>query len=174
MMVGHLTVAGIAELIVSAGVVAFVQRSDPALLEATGGGARATAAERVGGVRGRLRPLWLGLGVILMLTPLGILAGGSAWGEWAASDFSNPAAREAMANASLSQRPPVHPPQGLARLASVWTAPLAGYAPPWIGSSAVGYLLSAMFGAGLVILVSLVVTWIARRRPGGAIDTAAP
>src|SRR5580704_4051084 len=35
MMIGHLTIAGMAELIVSAGLVAFLQRSDPSLLKAT-------------------------------------------------------------------------------------------------------------------------------------------
>ena len=33
MMLGHLTIAGVAELIVSAGVVAFLQKSDPSLLQ---------------------------------------------------------------------------------------------------------------------------------------------
>src|SRR5579863_8072901 len=37
MMIGHLTIAGLAELFVSAGAVAFLQRSDPALLRATSG-----------------------------------------------------------------------------------------------------------------------------------------
>src|SRR6185436_4448379 len=35
MLIGHLTVAGAAELIVTAGVVAYLQRSDPALLRQT-------------------------------------------------------------------------------------------------------------------------------------------
>ena len=38
MMLGHLTIAGFAELTVSGGVVAFLQRSDPSLLKATAGG----------------------------------------------------------------------------------------------------------------------------------------
>src|SRR4029078_6237379 len=37
MMIGHLTIAGFAEFIISAGVVAFLQQSDPALLKATAG-----------------------------------------------------------------------------------------------------------------------------------------
>ena len=37
MMIGHLTFAGFAELIVSGGVVAYLRRSDPALLAATAG-----------------------------------------------------------------------------------------------------------------------------------------
>ena len=37
MMIGHLTIAGMAELIVSSGLVAFLQHSDPSLLKATAG-----------------------------------------------------------------------------------------------------------------------------------------
>jgi len=94
MMIGHLTVAGLAELFVSAGVVAFLQQSDPSLLRATSGlqGIEASPS----GSRA-LRPLWAALGVLMILTPLGILAGGAAWGEWMASDYANPAAREQIA-----------------------------------------------------------------------------
>jgi cobalt/nickel transport system permease protein len=102
-----------------------------------------------------LRPLWAGLGALMILTPLGILAAGSAWGEWMASDFSNPALRRQIAAASLQQAAPLHAPEGLARLATVWTAPFVRYAPPFIGSASVGYILSAMFGAGLVTLAFL-------------------
>jgi cobalt/nickel transport system permease protein len=163
MMLGHLTVAGVAELTVSAGIVAFAQRSDPALLKATAGGAPA-----------RLRPLWLGLAALLVLSPLGILAAGSAWGEWAASDFDDPRARQEIAAASLNQPLPARAPQGMARLASIWTAPMHDYAPAWIRSAALGYLLSAMFGTGLIILFSLIVGWIARRNRGDATDGAVP
>ena len=34
MMIGHLTIAGLAELVITAGVVAYLQKSDPALLKA--------------------------------------------------------------------------------------------------------------------------------------------
>lgn len=72
MMIGHLTVAGFAEFFVSAGVVAFLQRSDPELL----GGAGPRLVSACPAV-----PLWGTLGVLLILTPLGILAAGSAWGN---------------------------------------------------------------------------------------------
>ncbi len=164
MMIGHLTIAGIAELVVSAGVVAFLQKSDPSLLKATSGAANpgrsrlsagSTVRERPGA--GSLRPLWLGLCALMILTPLGILAAGSAWGEWMASDFSNPAVRRQIAASSFQQAAPLHAPEGLARLSSVWTAPFVRYAPPYVSSAAFGYLLSAMFGAGLVMLASLAV-----------------
>ncbi|MFY9728197.1 MAG: cobalt transporter CbiM [Bryobacteraceae bacterium] len=152
MMLGHLTIAGFAELTVSGGVVAFLQRSDPSLLKATAGGSvefGEPAASR------NLRPLWVGLGALLVLTPLGILATGSAWGEWMARDFSNPAVRHEIAASSFQHAAPRRAPEGLARLSQVWTAPFARYAPPYIRSAAFGYLLSAMFGAGLVLLICL-------------------
>jgi len=173
MMIGHLTIAGIAELVLTGGVVAFLQRTDPALLAATAGrGVMATAGNSAA-ASGGLRPLWITLGVLLVLTPLGLLAGGAAWGEWQASDFSDAASRQAIAAASLGQPPPATPPRGLERLSSTWTAPLPDYAPPFLRSAPVGYALSAMFGAGLVILA---ITGIAallrvRQRAGTADDT---
>jgi cobalt/nickel transport system permease protein len=156
MMLGHLTVAGLAEFVVSAGVVAFLQRSEPALL----GPATAKNVSR------SLRPLWAGLALLLLLTPLGILAGGSAWGEWVASDFADPAARTQIAGASLQHAPPAAAPAGLARWSTLWTAPFAEYAPPYIRSEAFGYVLSAMFGAGLVLLASLGVGRLTRGNGG--------
>jgi cobalt/nickel transport system permease protein len=154
MMIGHLTMAGIAELTLTGGVVAFLQRTDRSLLSAAAGrGARESSAGASGRPPASLRPLWVMLGVLLVLTPLGLLAAGTAWGEWGASDFSDPAVRQEIAAASLGQAPPAAAPQGLRRLSSAWTAPLPDYAPPFLRSSAVGYVLSAMFGTGLIVLV---------------------
>jgi len=161
MMLGHLTIAGFAELTVSAGVVAFLQRSDPSLLKATAG--RGVALGEPTAAR-TLRPLWAGLGALLMLTPLGILATGSAWGEWMARDFANPAARHEIAATSFHQAAPLHAPEGLARWSQIWTAPFARYAPPYIRSAAFGYLLSAMFGAGLILLACLMVERLVDRK----------
>ena len=154
MMLGHLTIAGFAELTVSAGVVAFLQRSDPFLLAKTAGRALALTEPASGR---SLRPLWVGLGALLISTPLGVLATGSAWGEWMARDFSDPAARSQIAAAAFHQAAPLHAPAGLERWSQVWTAPFARYAPPYIRSAALGYLLSAMFGAGLILLACLTI-----------------
>jgi cobalt/nickel transport system permease protein len=166
MMVGHLTVAGLAELVLTAGVVAFLQRTDVSLLAAAAGTvAQASRLRDDGAVAPAtsLRPLWAMLGVLLLLTPLGLLAAGTAWGEWGASDFADPAARHDIAKASFGQAPPQAAPQGLARLSSVWTAPLPAYAPGFLRSPALGYLLSAMFGAGLVIVAATAITSLIRR-----------
>jgi cobalt/nickel transport system permease protein len=162
MMIGHLTIAGMAELIVSAGLVALLQQSDPSLLKATA--CSATASNETGPGRGtrRLHSLWAGLCTLMILTPLGILAVGTAWGEWVASDFSNPAIRQQIAGASLQQAAPEHPPKGLEQLSQVWTAPFSHYAPPYIRSATFGYFLSAMFGAGLIILACALMSQLMR------------
>jgi cobalt/nickel transport system permease protein len=163
MMLGHLTIAGIAELVLTGGVVAFIQRTDASLLSATEGPPS-------------LRPLWLTLGLLLVLTPLGLLAGGTAWGEWAASDLADPAARQAIAGASLGHAPPPAPPAGLRRLASVWTAPIPDYAPPFLRSEAAGYALSGMVGAGLAVLAVTAVGAVTRvfRRSRAGRDAVGP
>jgi len=166
MMIGHLTFAGLAELIVSGGLVAYLQRSDPALLKLTAPG----AANPEDGLRevahkggwGVTRPLWIGLAVLMIATPLGLLAAGTAWGEWGASDFADPALRAEIVKASGAAAPAVAP-AGLERLSSVWTAPLPDYAPPFMHSEAFGYIMSALIGVGLIILAVLVIGWLLRR-----------
>ncbi len=168
MMAGHLTIAGLAELILSAGLVAWLQRSHPSLLRATAPGAASTEAEAGGFGWLAIRPLLAGLAVLMLITPLGILAVGSAWGEWSPHDFADAAARRQIAAVSANQALPAGVPQGIERLSSVWTAPVPSYAPPFLRSSSFGYLLSAAFGSGLILLAALVADWVftARRRSG--------
>ena len=168
MVIGHLTVAGLAEAVVTGGIVAFLQRAEPDLLRAT---AREPEAHRPG----TLRPLWVGLGVLLVLTPLGLLAAGTAWGEWSARDFTSAEGREAIASASLGEAPPARAPEGLARLSSVWTAPWPDYAPPFVRSEGFGYALSGMLGAGLMALGAAGLARLMRprrRRAGAGADEA--
>src|SRR5205085_10617328 len=115
MMIGHLTMAGIAEMIVASGVVAYLQRSDPALLKHTAPRARSIADSGEILVTWReLRPLWIALGLLMILSPLGILAAGSAWGEWSPADYSNTRLRHEIAAASGNLAPPESVPVGLA------------------------------------------------------------
>ncbi len=161
MMIGHLTIAGIAEAVLSAGAVAYLQRADPSLLKTTAPGASGSAAIETGW--GRTRPLWIALAVLLVLTPLGILAAGSAWGEWAPEDFGNAQARKQIAAASHDQAPPTSAPAGLQRLSTFWTAPLPRYAPAFLKSAAFGYLLSAMAGTGVIVLLFTSASWLTSR-----------
>jgi cobalt/nickel transport system permease protein len=166
MMIGHLTVAGLAEMIVSAGVVAYLQRAEPSLLNHTAPGAGAYT-DAPGGWS-TTKPLWMALAVLMILTPLGILAAGTAWGEWSPEDFANQGSRQQMAAASHSQLPPATAPAGLQKLSSFWTAPMPRYAPPFLKSAGFGYMLSAFSGTGLIILVFLLANWLIQRRPAHA------
>ena len=116
MMLGHLTLAGFAELVISSGMVAYLQRTDPGLLRLTAPDAPPwTDAIRPADNARRLptpRKLWLALAALLILTPIGILAVGGAWGEWSARDFSDPQGRREITAASRNQPPPLAAPPG--------------------------------------------------------------
>ena len=170
-------VPGNGTLVITGGVVAYLQRSDPALLKLTApGAADSEAAEQAATKRGgwrTLRPLLIGLAFLMVLSPLGLLAAGTAWGEWGAGDFTDPAMRQQIETAS-GQAPPAHAPQGLERLSTLWNAPLSGYAPSFISSAELGYILSAVVGTGLIILAFFLISWLARvLRRGNEHDPAA-
>ena len=161
MMLGHLTFAGLAELFVSGGVVAYLQRTNPALLGQKPSDAT-DEVTRLSSSGWRLtRPLWIRVALLMLLTPLGILAAGTAWGEWGAGDFSDPQMRQQIAAASGNVAPPSQQPRGLARLSSLWAAPFPQYAPPFVRHPAFGYLMSAMFGSGVILGSFLLIGWIA-------------
>jgi cobalt/nickel transport system permease protein len=172
MMIGHLTVAGMAELILSAGSVALLQRSNPSLLKGAAGLGVSSSERGLCRAGDRPRTLWAALCMLLILTPLGILAVGTAWGEWVASDFSNPAIRQQIAGASRQQTPPARAPEGLEQISRIWTAPFSHYAPPYIRNAAFGYFLSAMFGAGLVMAASSLMGRFMRGMPFRAREAA--
>ena len=171
MMIGHLTFAGLAECFVSGGVVAYLQRTSPSLLEHSLSGRPAEDARLIPSRPSwrPIGPLWIGLALLMLLTPLGILAAGTAWGEWSARDFSSPEMRQKMASASGNVAPRVGQPQGLVRLSSVWSAPFPQYAPPLVRRPAFGYVLSAMFGSGLIMGFFLLMGWVFTRRGNAAV-----
>lgn len=85
-----------------------------------------------------VRNLAIGLLILVILTPLGLLAtGGTSFGEW-----SNKEVKEKLGFV----------PSGLEHLSSLWGAPLPDYAIPGEGSqhgAAVTYILSAVIGVGV-------------------------
>ena len=170
MMFAHLTIAGAAPKPSSpaAEYVAYLQRSNPRLLEAT---ARETARERA-----PIRPsaagsgragCGRGWGCSWWFSPLGLLAAGIAWGEWGVEDFGDPAIRDQIAPASATSRRRRSVPQGLAHLSSFWTAPIPDYAPPFMRPESFGYILSAVVGAGLIVLVFSGLSWLMGRARSG-------
>jgi cobalt/nickel transport system permease protein len=161
MLLGHLSFAGLAELVISAGLVAYLQRANPDMLKLSAPGAESEkAAERIAAKSGwaATRTLWLGLAIMMIFTPLGLLAAGIAWGEWGAEDFNDASVREQITTASGNVAPPETVPQGLERLSSIWTAPIPDYAPSFMHNESFGYIMSAMVGTGLIILLFLLIS----------------
>lgn len=76
MVIPHLAVVGVVEGVVTLLVLTFIRRTNPRLLE--------NYQTAPSGVPGRieLKPLLIGLALLLVCTPLGLLATGTAWGEW--------------------------------------------------------------------------------------------
>ena len=109
MLVGHLTFAGLAELVLSGGVVRYLQRAQPELLRATAPRADAPALA-VGGWQ-VVRPLWIALASLMVATPLGLLAAGTAWGEWGVeSSATHRRVRKSPPLLGRSPRRKGHPP----------------------------------------------------------------
>jgi cobalt/nickel transport system permease protein len=136
MMIGHLTIAGLAEFIITAGLISFLQRADLGLMEIAG-----TLRQPVPNAARANKLLWTALALAVVFTPLGILAVGSAWGEWSPSELTK-------ASRTLSSVP-----GGLERMFGIWSAPLAGYQSPLVRNLSVGYLLSALVGVVLVVIL---------------------
>jgi len=132
MVIPHLLVAGPVEGVISALVVAYLQRANRPVLELTANPDLAAPATGFG----RLRALWIVLIALIVATPLGLLAPGTAWGEWSSDQLSG---------LGLS-----YIPQGMKQLEGLWGAPLAGYDLPALGNSNAGYILSAVVGIAVV------------------------
>ena len=141
MVIPHLLVASVIEGVMTALVVAYLQRANQPLLQLNAKPELAAEA----GAFGRLRVLWIGLAVLAVATPLGLLAPGTAWGEWGSQQ--------------LAQMGLGFIPEGLKHLEGLWGAPLAGYDVRALGNASLGYVLSAILG---IVLVAIIV-WLFTR-----------
>ncbi len=165
MVIGHLTFAGLAEAVISAGLVAYLQVADPSLLQSTSGIPAGREEQQAAAhvATSSPRRLWLAVALLMLLTPVGILAAGKAWSEWSPAEFAVPGSQAQIAAAA--SMPAATIPTGLQRLANLWTAPFPAYVPTFVKSAAFGYLLSAMFGVGFLLSFSLLMQrYLERRR----------
>jgi len=164
MMIGHLTFAGLAEAAISAGMVSYLQRADIGLLQGVRSLAQTPGRTKADvSAASAVRRLWWAVAVLMLLTPLGILAAGTAWGEWSAAGLTNPQTQGQIGSAPENHALPSSVPPGIKKLSALWTAPFPGYAPRFIKSPRFGYLLSSMFGVGFFVLASLVARQVGRK-----------
>jgi cobalt/nickel transport system permease protein len=141
MVIPHALVASVVEAVITVLVLVYLQRSNPAILAAAEHPEQNADLTGVG----KLRGLWLALAVLVVVSPLGLLAPGTAWGEWGAAELTSMGLKGV--------------PQGMAQLSGLWGAPLADYDLPALGNASLGYILSALLG----ILVIGIVVWLFSR-----------
>ena len=159
MMIGHLAIAGLAELVLSAGLVAYLQRANSDLLAFS----MARAASPTRALWKSTRALWYALAGLMIVSPIGLLTAGTAWGEWGAEDFADAAARQQIVQAAGGTAWPEPVPRGLERLSGVWQAPIPDYVPGFLADLNAGYIASAVIGGGLILLLFLLVSRLASR-----------
>ncbi|HBL41368.1 MAG TPA: cobalamin biosynthesis protein CbiM [Ruminococcaceae bacterium] len=131
MMLSHLAIAGIVEAVFTASVYAFIRKTSPHLI----------ASENKMRSKERL-PLLILPAVLVVATPIGLLADGTAWGEWSAEEI----AQVVTGGESLSYTPN--------DLANGWSlkALMPDYTLNGVGEAA-AYLLSAIIGVAVLIIL---------------------
>jgi cobalt/nickel transport system permease protein len=154
MALAHLTVAGIAEFALTFGVIAYLQRANVPVLRIN------HPDVPLDGEVPTRRPLgwrwaFLGLGVLAVSTPLGLLAPGGAFGE------------ESPGGLDLGKYNLRAVPTGLARWSAFWDhAVLGGYGFGSGEHRSFAYIVSALVGIAmisLVVLLGFVLARLARR-----------
>jgi cobalt/nickel transport system permease protein len=135
MMAAHILVAGPIEGAVTVAAVAYLYHVVPQLFAARkpeGAGAKLSWFQRY-------RPAVLPFAALIVLTPLGLLATGTAWGEWSMEEI-----KEQLG----------YIPQGITAAADWWNSLLPDYTVPALGESrlgaAAGYVLCAAIGVLLI------------------------
>lgn len=75
MLIPHLAVAGVLEAFITVGVLGFVKKVSPGIIYE--------------GSKTKTKPIYALIIALIFLSPLGLLASGTAWGEWGADEISS-------------------------------------------------------------------------------------
>ena len=132
MMIGHLTLFGIAEIVLTTAILAFVEKVSPETLEDT---------SKSDTLESAFKPLYILIAILIVLTPLGLLASGTAWGEWGVDEMAS-----LVSNGKMLGYTPAGMEKGFS-LASLFPDYSMTGMPEWIG-----YILSAVVGVALIVI----------------------
>ena len=107
------------------------------------------------------KKLWIGIGILALLSPLGLIlpalfGAGGAWGEWGIGTIEKIVG---------------FVPEGMKRLADPGKAPLPGYAVPGqstgLVSEGFGYIVSAIIGIALAAAIMFLLAKLLVRKKKG-------
>lgn len=133
MTIAHLTVAGPVEAAFSLLILAFVQKVAPDMVFV--------------GSKKKSKPIWgLVIGLVC-LSPIGLLASGTAWGEWGADEISSVAS----SGGTLG-----YVPAGMTS-GIQYSALLPDYSVSGL-PEAFGYIISAILGVALLVIVFKIIS----------------
>lgn len=103
---------------------------------------------------------WAALGLLIVLTPIGLLATGTAWGEWGAGELGGQLG---------------FVPAGVQALSDFWQAPLPDYgfagASGGTVQSAAAYIISAVIGVALTAGAAWLLTRMLARKEAAGEDS---
>jgi len=140
MMFAHLLVAGPLEGAVTSAAVAYIAKAAPQIFleNQTLPDAPDTPEADSKGFFRRYRALIIPLVILILLTPLGLLTKGTAWGEWSADELRSMVG---------------YVPRGFQSTADWWQAILPDYSASGGGSQVLIYIISAAAGIALIALL---------------------
>ncbi|MDY5365608.1 PDGLE domain-containing protein, partial [Mitsuokella jalaludinii] len=128
MMIGHLTLFGLAEVVFTTAVLAYLRKTSPDLFQS---------------VRMKTNRALYGLiAALIVCTPLGLLAAGTAWGEWDPEELAD----QDFLGTALGYTP-AGMEQGFSFEALFPDYAIAGL------PDAFGYILSALIGTALLVIL---------------------
>ena len=142
MTIEHLAIFGFVEALVTGLVVAYIAKTDPALLNIKMSSELAVKPT----ISKLYRRLWIGLGMLILLTPLGFIASGGAWGEWGPDQLLKMIG---------------FAPEGLKGLSNLWNSVFPDYTIPGLKGpveSVFGYIFSAVIATSVILLFSFVIS----------------
>lgn len=133
MVIPHLLVAGVVEAVFTVSIVMFIRKLSPGIIYE--------------GSENRLTAVYGLIVTLICLSPLGLLAAGTAWGEWGADEIATIAGYVPEAMRKGFQFAPPVPDYAVTGL------------PEWLG-----YIISAAAGAALLVIAFKVAALAAGRR----------
>jgi ABC-type Co2+ transport system, permease component len=156
MLFAHSVFAGPLEAVVTTAAIAYIVKFAPHLLAKDQPLLTGEPEPRVSFFK-RYKAMLIPLIALIVLTPLGLIATGTAWGEWGTDEIK----------AALG-----YIPKGLGGMSDWWHALLPDYGLPFGGGqglSIVGYIISAIVGMAVIAgLITLMFVLIMRAQKGGA------
>lgn len=133
MTIPHLLVAGVVELLFTVAIFAFIKKVSPGTIYE--------------GAREKGKAVYGLIAALILLTPLGLLATGTAWGEWGADEI-----KEVVSNGSALGFIPEGMKSGINFEAIMPDYSVAGI------PEAAGYILSAVAGVAVLLILFKIIS----------------